>query len=759
MSNSYQPGIPYGFASAGMNGPRASYPILCRKAAAPAARPGGSGAGGKGGVLVRSVFRPRSVAVVGASRDPESIGHRILQCLISGRFNGPVYPINPRTPVVGSIAAYPSLRDVPGPVDLAVIAVPRDAVLPVVEECGEKGVQALVVTTAGFAETGPGGRALQDQLVEKARRYGMRMVGPNCLGLMNTAPDVRLNASFSPVFPPHGRIAMSSQSGALGLAILEYARDLGLGMSTFVSVGNKADVSGNDLIQYWEDDPDTDLILLYLESFGDPRRFARLARRVARNKPILAVKAGRTAAGRRAAGSHTAALAADDTAVVALFQQAGVIRAATLEELFDIAALLANQPLPRGPRVAIVTNAGGPGILATDALAGSGLQVPEPAPPTRERLQRVLPPAASLANPIDMIASAGGEQYREALGAVLADPTYDAVLVIFIPAKAGDADGVAAGVRAAVAEARAAGNHKPVVGCFMSSRGLRSPLAVGEEQIPSYRFPESAALALAKAYQYSVWRQQPPGEIPDLPGVDVAAARAICRTVQERGGGWLAADEVAGVLAAMGLPVLTGRLAPDAGAAAAAAADLGYPVVVKLASRTLVHKTEWDGVQLDLRDAGAVQAACHRIAERLQAAGRLGELDGFLVQPMVPDGVELMVGVTHDPLFGPLLAFGLGGIHVEVLRDVVFRITPLTDRDAAEMVRSIRGYRLLTGFRGHPPADLAAIGEVLLRISRLVEEVPEIAELDVNPMRALAPGQGCRILDARLRVETRHFPR
>ena len=702
---------------------------------------------------LRPLFRPRGVAVVGASRDPGSIGYRILEALVMNRFQGPVYPVNPRAEVVGSIPAYRSVLDVPGPVDLAVVAVPRDAVLDVVDQCGAKGVRALVVVTAGFAETGPEGRALQERLVAKVRGYGMRMVGPNCLGLINTAPDVRMNASFSPVFPPHGRVAMSSQSGALGLAILEYARDLGLGLSSFVSVGNKADVSGNDLIQYWEDDEDTDLILLYLESFGNPRRFARLARRVGRKKPILAVKAGRTAAGTRAAGSHTAALAASDVAVEALFRQAGVIRADTLEDMFDIAALLANQPLPAGPRVAIVTNAGGPGILATDALASAGLEVPEPSPATREALRRFLPPAASVANPIDMVASATAEQYRETLRVVLRDPGFDAVLVIFIPVGLADVDAVAAAVREAVAEARRAGHRKPVVACFMSARGLRQPLAVGDERIPSYRFPESAARALAKAYEYARWRQRPLGRIPAHPDLDVDRARDLCRAALGRGGGWLSAQEVDGLLEAFGLPRVPSRFVRDEEAAVAAAADLGYPVAVKMASRTLVHKTEWDGVQLHLADAAAVRAACRGIVRRLEAAGRREELDGFVVQPMVPAGTELVVGVTQDPLFGPLVAFGLGGIHVEVLKDVVFRITPLTDVDAAEMIRSIRGYRLLEGYRGHPPADLEAIQDVLLRVSRLVEEVPEIAELDINPLMAYEPGRGCLIVDARVRVE------
>lgn len=704
---------------------------------------------------IKPFFNPRAVAVIGASRNPDSIGRRVLEYLVANHFNGPVYPVNPGAGVVGSIPAYASVVEIPGPVDLAVVAVPRASVLAVVRACGEKGVRALVVITAGFAETGPQGRLAQARLVETARGYGMRIVGPNCLGLLNTSDRVHMNASFSPVFPPSGRVAMSSQSGALGLAILEYASDLGLGMSSFVSVGNKADVSGNDLIQYWEEDPDTDLILLYLESFGNPRRFARLARRVGRTKPILVVKAGRTSAGTRAAGSHTAALAQSETAVDALFHQAGVIRADTLEELFDVATLMANQPLPEGPRVAIVTNAGGPGILATDALAGAGLEVPPASQTTQDQLRAFLPPAANVGNPVDMIASASAEHYRRAVETVLGDPAFDAIMIIFIPVGLADTEGVAAAVREAVAAARARGSGKPVLACFMSASGLRSPLAVGNEKIPSYRFPESAARALARSHAYARWRREPLGEIPQPPpGFAVERAQAVCRSaLADRGGGWLTAAETRDVLEAFGLPLVQEALVPGPDEAVAAAQRLGYPVAVKLASHTLVHKTEWSGVALGLDNDAAVRDACARIADTLQRAGRRTELDGFVVQPMALGGVELVVGVTADPLFGPLVAFGLGGIHVEVLGDVVFRITPLTDRDAHEMVRTIRGYRLLTGYRGHPAVDTAAIEDALLRVSRLAEEVVEIAELDLNPVKAFEPGQGVRILDARIRVE------
>ncbi|HEX6971078.1 MAG TPA: acetate--CoA ligase family protein, partial [Limnochordia bacterium] len=545
---------------------------------------------------------------------------------------------------------------------------------------------------------------------------------------------------------------MSSQSGALGLAIIEYARELGLGLSSFVSVGNKADVSGNDLIQYWEDDPDTSLILLYLESFGNPRRFARLARRVARKKPILAVKSGRSSAGRRAAGSHTAALAASDVATAALFKQAGVIRVDTLEEMFEVASFLAHQPIPAGNRVAILTNAGGPGILCADACEAAGLELPDLSDEAQAALRAFLPPTASVTNPVDMIASAGAEDYERALPILLDDPSVDAVITIFIPTGIADTERVSASIKAGRQRART-GRSKPLLACFMGHQGMTSPLADAREAVPSYRFPESAARALGKAAEYGTWLRRPHGVIPLLDGTDVKRARAVCdKVLTERGDGWLLPDEVNEILDAFSVPRAPSRLCRTAAEAAAAARELGFPVAVKLASATLVHKTEWKGVHLDLDSPAAVEAAFRRIAQALEAAGRLDAMAGVTVQPMVKDGVEVMIGVTEDPSFGPLVAFGLGGVTVELLGDVVFRITPLTDQDAVEMVRGIRGYKLLDGYRGAPKADQQALVDILLRVSHLVEEVPQVAELDFNPVKVLDEGRGAVVLDARVMV-------
>ena len=709
---------------------------------------------------LRPFFKPNAVAVVGASRNPQSIGYRLLDALISSRFQGAVYPVNPNARVVGSIRAYPSVSALPEQVDLAVIAVPRDVVLSAVDDCATRGVRALVVITAGFSEASDAdgaGKRLQQALLDKVRGYGMRMVGPNCMGLLNADPAVQLNASFSPLFPPPGRLAMSSQSGALGLAILALAVERHLGLSTFVSVGNKADVSSNDLLQYWEVDDNTDVILLYLESFGNPRRFARIARRVSRTKPIVAVKSGRTTAGRRAAGSHTAALASNDTAVDALFHQTGVIRAETLDEMFDIAATLGSQPMLAGRRIGIITNAGGPGILCTDACEAGGLLVPEPSDKSKARLREFLPGAASVSNPIDMIASAGPESYRKTIEVMLSSNEFDALVIIYIPVDRNGANAYAAAIRDGVKAGRTAGAvGKPVLACMMASDELQSSLKLDNERIPTYAFPESAARVLSKIAGYSEWRKQPLGIVPGFDDINEKAARTIIENaLRERGPGWLTVEEARSVLDAFRIPQVPGGVAATADDAVDIAHKVGSPVAVKLASHSIVHKTDIDAVRLNLKDAESVRAAFEEIQKALKASGRLAEMDGVLVQPMISGGVELMIGVTDDPLFGPLVGFGLGGIHVEIMADVQFRVTPLTDRDAADMVRAIRGYRLLEGYRGHPPADIKAIEEVLLRVSLMVERLPEIEELDMNPIFALPPGKGCRVVDARLRVRTK----
>jgi len=702
---------------------------------------------------LRPFFYPNAVAVVGASRNPANIGTRLLNAVIAAGFHGAVYPVNLKATAIASRRAYPSVRDLPEAPELAVIAVPRDAVTKVVDDCAARGVRAVVVITAGFSEIGPEGRELQRQLVEKVRGHGMRMVGPNCLGLLNTDPSVCLNASFAPDFPPPGRIAFSSQSGALGLAIISLARQRGLGLSKFVSVGNKADVSGNDLLQYWEQDGQTDVILLYLESFGNPRRFARIAKRVSRQKPIVAVKAGRTSAGKRAASSHTAALAASDVAVDALFHQTGVIRAESLDEMFDLAAALSAQPLPAGRSVAILTNAGGLGILCADTCEANGLTVRELSEVTKNQLKEFLPATASVANPIDMIASASADDFRKAVEILLADEQVDSLIVLTIHVGLADIAAIAQGIAAGVSAARAQGGAaKPVLTCIMNG-GKLADSESNRERLPNYAFPENAARVLAKLANYSDWRKEPEGVIPEFDDIHPQIARTLCQqAIKERGATWLCAEEVRKVLGALALPLARGGVCRTGDEAAELARAIGFPVALKLASRQIVHKTEIGGVQLNLQNEASVRQAFAAVKEHLAKENRLDAFDGVLIQPMISGGVELMVGVTQDPSFGPLIGFGLGGIHVEILHDVCFRVTPITDLDAKEMIRGIKGYRLLEGYRGHPPADIAAIEDLLLRVARLVEEVPEIGELDLNPVIALAPGQGCWIVDARIRV-------
>ncbi len=702
---------------------------------------------------LRPLLEPRAVAVIGASRHTNSIGRRVLNAIVSAGFNGAIYPVNTQAEEIAGLKAYASARQLPPGVDLAVIAVPSAAVPAVVDDCAAAGIESLVVITAGFAEAGPDGRAAQEALTDKVRKHGMRMVGPNCMGIFNTKPSVRLNASFSPIFPPAGRLGLLSQSGALGIAIVQLAAERHLGLSTFVSAGNKADVSGNDLLEYWEADPCTSVLLLYLESFGNPRRFARLARRISRKKPIIVVKSGRTRAGSRAASSHTAAVAAEDTTVDALFAQSGVIRADTIDEMFDVASCFDLQPLPPGRRVAILTNAGGPGILAADACEASGLSLAQFSAATRAALAGALPTIASVGNPIDMIASAGPEQYAHTIQTLMLSPEVDSLIVIYTPVDLTTASAIVKAIRDGVAAGRRSGaTNKPVLSCVMAEPGRPAPIDAEGERLPAFAFPENAARALGKAAAYADWRAQPPALYWGFDDTDPSMARTICRSAAERNGSsWLSADEVKQVLAAYKLPTAKSVLARDANEAVAAAEGLGFPVAMKISAPNITHKTEVGGVRLNLPDASAVRGAFAEMTAKSPGAHAV-------IQQMVPAGVETMMGVVQDRLFGPLVAFGLGGIHVEILKDVLVRLAPLTDRDVDDLLHGIKGFPLLQGYRGHPPADLGALRETLLRLARLADEVPDIAELDFNPVIALPPGQGCVIVDARIRVEAAARP-
>ena len=672
-------------------------------------------------------FEPTCVAVVGASPRRGSIGGELFRNILDADFTGAAYPVNRGGAPVAGVRAYQSIEAIPEPVDLAVVALPGELVLPAATDALAAGVKALCVISAGFAETGAAGRARQDELLALVRSHGARLVGPNCLGIASSA--VRLNATFAPRAFPEGAIGFSSQSGALGLALLERAEARGLGLSAFVSIGNKADVSSNDLLEWWEDDERTKLVILYLESFGNPRAFARIARRVARAKPILAMKSGTTSAGRKAASSHTAALAGSDAAVDALFRQAGVIRTRTLDELVDVAALLSAQPVPRGRRVAILTNAGGLGILCADACDAAGLELGPLAETTRERLAGVLPAEASVENPVDMLGSANDESYRRALPVLLDDPGIDSVIVLFVPVVGVDESDVGAAISRAAREA----GDKTVLCAFLSAKGAPASLR-SAAPVPSFSYPEAAARALGRAAERGDWLHRPAGAVPDL-DVDRDAAHAVIDAAGDDA--WLSPGQARALLEAYGLPVVPERVADTADEAAAAAAELGFPVVVKTAAAG-AHKTESGGVALNLTDEAEVRGATRRIGGPV------------LVQPLIRGGAELLAGAVQDPVFGPLVAFGAGGVFAELIGQAQFRLAPLTDLDARELVRDGKAGTLVRGYRGAPPADEDALVDLLLRLSQLAADHPEVAELDLNPVLALA--DGAVAVDARVRI-------
>ena len=681
-------------------------------------------------------FQPRSVAVVGASRRRGSIGGELFRNMLEADFAGSVYPVNRKADPVAGVHAYRAICEIDGLVDLAVICVPGPQVLDAAESALDAGVRALCVISSGFAEMGADGRALQEELLASVRAHGARLVGPNCLGV--AAPAIGLNATFAPRALPSGRIAMSSQSGALGLALLEKATERNLGFSSFVSIGNKADVSSNDLLEWWEEDEGSDVVLLYLESFGNPRKFGRLAQRVARRKPILALKAGTTRAGARAASSHTAAIAGSDVAIDALFRNAGVLRPRTLEELVDAAALFASQPLPAGRRVGVVTNAGGLGILCADACESSGLELPTLAETTRRELAGHLPLEASVANPVDLLGSATAATYEAVLPALLADPHVDALIVLFVPPVVAGADDVADAIRHAVETAATA---KPVLAVVMSADGTPAALLGADSPVATFPYPESAARALGFAAERADWLRRPAGSVPTRDDVDVdKARRVVARALEGSSEAWLDPHATRTVLEAFGLPLVPERVVESADEAVAAALELGYPVVVKSAVAG-AHKTESGGVALDLRNELAVRAAVVRIGAPV------------IVQPQIEGGAELLAGVVQDPVFGPLVAFGPGGVFAELIGGAGIRTAPLTDVDAEELVHEGKAGLLVRGFRGAPPADSGALVDLMHRLARLAEELPEVAELDLNPV--IAREDGCVAVDARIRVKAR----
>lgn len=692
---------------------------------------------------LRVVLAPQSIAVVGASRNPTSVGGALFRNLLRWGFQGTIYPINPTAKSVAGVRAYASVSELPETPELAFVTVPAPAVLDAARQCAATGVRALCVLSAGFAEVDQAGKVAQAELLSICRASGMRLVGPNCLGIVNASDNVRMLGTFAPMEPPAGNLAMSSQSGALGLALINQAKQYGLGISSFVSTGNKADVSGNDLLQYWESDDATDVILLYLESFGNPRRFAPIARRVARHKPIVAVKAGRTAAGAKAASSHTAALASSDRAADALFAQTGIIRVDTLHEFFAVARLLAQQPIPAGKRVGILTNAGGPAILAVDAAEATELRVPPLRGETQAKLRSLLPVAASVNNPVDMIASATPEHYRACLEALCDEPELDALLVIFIPPLVTPSAEVARVISEVVSQREH--QLKPIIAVFLDPAANLTAIQAGARKVPVFNFPESAMAALGAAARYGAWRAQPAGKIVPLE-IDRAGLDDV---LQRNGAGWLPSPVAIQLLRAAGIDSLPTVNVHSAEAAQMAAKRFEQAVSLKVFEPPILHKSDVGGVLLNIPPDEAA-TAYEKLTAQLATHGIT--LQAASMMPMAKPGVEVLAGITTDPVFGPLVAFGSGGVLVELLNDVVFRVLPLTDRDASAMIQETRAAHLLKGYRGTPAADVTALEQLLLKLGALAEAAPRIAEIDLNPVIIHSAGEGLSLIDARVRL-------
>lgn len=691
---------------------------------------GGNGANGR----LDAVLRPRSVAVIGASRTKETPGLQVLRNIRTGGFTGSLYAVNPNADEIDGVPCYPSVPDLPEPVDLAVVAVPAQASLEVARLCANRGVKGLLFITAGFAEEGGAGADRQRELLEICRAAKMRLVGPNSMGLINTDPAVRLDATFSPVTPTPGTVAFLSQSGGLGVAVMAMADELSVGMSVFVSIGNRADVSANDVLEFVEHDENTDVVLLYVESFGNPRNFSRIARRVSLTTPIVAVKGGRSAAGALATASHTGALVAESDATVdALFRQAGIIRADTLEELLDIGSLLTHFPLPAGPRTAIVSNAGGVGVLAADACETAGLSTPAFSAGLRDRLATVRPGMATR-NPVDLLPGASAEDLAEVISVVVDSGEVDNVVVAVVASTTGDDSEILDRLLQVSANA---GHTVPIVPVLVADRCGQDTFVFGA--------PERAVRALGHAWDYRQWRDADHGRLPAL-STDERGAHAAISEVPGHDG-WMTTDQVSRLLRSYGIPMVVTRQVPDPTAAGAAAHEIGAPVAIKGNGPTLLHKSDAGAVLLDVKPENAEAEAAAMVA-RLAKAGH--QVESLTVQQMSGEGVELIVGVVHDATFGPVVACGAGGVLTELLKDVSLRLAPLTDVDAATMLRELRTYPLLTGYRGSPEMDVAAVENVLLRVGRLAERHPAIAELDINPL--VVTPDGPVAVDARVRV-------
>ncbi len=695
---------------------------------------------------LQQVFAPASVAVIGASARPDSLGRAVFANILLSGFRGVAYPVHPKAHSILGVRAYPSVGEIPDSIDLAVIIVPAEATAAVLEECGRKRVPAAILLSAGFKEIGGAGVERERKVRQIAENFGIALVGPNCLGLINTDPAVSLNATFARGSIKPGKIAFISQSGAVGVAALEYAQTESIGLSKFISIGNKAVIHENHLLAALADDPQTDVILLYLEDLEEPKEFTELARDISEKKPILAIKSGRTREGAAAAASHTGALAGSDEAYDSLFEQSGVLRVESLQELFDYAIALAHQPLPRGNKIAIVTNAGGPGIIATDAAVRHGLEIASLSPQTQEILRAKLPPTASVRNPVDMIGDADAARYRATLAPVLADENVEGVIAICTPQITADLEAIA---RAIAEPAR--DSNKPVLACLMALGEAEPALKIFEAyRIPCYRFPEAAARALSAMARYSRWRQRPRTAVRVFTDIDRARAESVISAARATGRKFLPEPEAYEVLRAYGFPLAKSKFARDESEAASAAKEIGYPVVMKIVSPQIIHKIDVGGVRIDIREEAQLRTAYREMLASIRSARPGVQIAGVMVQEYLQGGCETILGMKRDPHFGPLLLFGLGGIYVEVFQDVTFRVAPIRELSAYRMIEGIRGHKILAGFRGQPPADTEAIAECIGRLSQLAMDLEAISELDINPLIVLARGCGARVVDARI---------
>jgi len=693
-----------------------------------------------------SLFSPKSIAVIGASNRQGSVGRAAFTNILLNEYTGTVYPVNPKEHSISGVRAYPSVLDLPETVDLAVVIVPAPVVPRVVEEAGQKGVKGLVIISAGFKEVGPDGAELERQIFSIAQKYSMRMIGPNCLGVINADPIVRLNASFASGMPLEGSIAFASQSGALGEAVLDYASGENIGFSKFISMGNKADVNENDILEYLRTDPMTKVILLYIEDIIDGRKFVDTVSRVTEEKPIIAVKAGVSPEGAKAASSHTGALAGSDEAYNAILKQSGVIRVESIIDLFDYARAFAKQPLPRGSRVAIITNGGGPGIMATDASVRYGLQIAQFSEATKNKLRAGLPKEASVNNPIDLIGDAQADRYELALGS-LNDDNVDCGLVLLTPQAMVDLKKVAETIASVGPK-----SGKMILASLLGLGDVTPAVGVLESNgVPNYSFPESAVRALAAMSEYKRWIDRPRTEVKHFEA-DLVLARKIIARARQAGLTNLSQTDAMSLLTAYGLPAIKTEFARTRQQAVALAKKIGLPVAMKIVSPDVVHKTDIGAVKLDLNNEKDVGEAFEEILKNVKTNSPGARIDGVLLQNYVTGGTETIIGIHRDPKFGPLLMFGLGGIYVEAYRDVSFRLAPIRELGARNMIQQIRGGKILEGFRGQPPRDVEAIAECIERLSQLAMDLEEVEELDVNPL--LAFEKGCKAMDARVIISS-----